>query len=92
MKLKVTKEGLEFSSLVKMVATGYAIIITILFFLVILLFAVTKSAEFPVYKMLPALLVIPIVAVAQGLLLGCAISVCLFIYKKKRAIEVVTNE
>ena len=92
MKLKVTKEGLEFLSLVKMVATGYAITITILFFLVILLFAVTKSAEFPVYKVLPALLIIPIVAVVQGLLLGCAISIGLFIYKKKWPIELITNE
>ena len=90
MKLKITKEGLEFSSLVKMVATGYAITITILFFLVILLFAVTKPAEFPFYKILPALLIVPIVAIGQGLLLGCVISIGLFIYKKRRPIEIIS--
>lgn len=92
MKLKITKEGLDFSSLVKTIATGYAISVTILFYLVALLFALTKSTLFPAYKILPALIVIPIVAVLQGLLLGCAIAFGLFIYKKWRSIEIASIE
>lgn len=92
MNLKITKEGFEFSSLVKMVAFGYAISVTILFSLVIIVFALTKSSEFPVYKILPALIIVPIVALLQGLFLGCAIAFGLFIYKKYRPIKVVTNE
>ena len=92
MNLKITTEGFEFSSLVKVVAIGYAISVTILFSLVLIVFAFTKSPEFPVYKVLPSLVIIPIVAILQGLLLGCVITFGLFIYKKWRPIKVVTNE
>lgn len=91
MNIKTSKDGFEFSSLVKMVSIGYAISVTILFFLIIFDLALTKSAELPVYKVLPALFIVPIVALLQELLLGFLIAFGLFIYKKWRSIEVVNN-
>ncbi len=91
MQLKINKGGLEFSSLVKMIAVGYAISVSILFALVfIIVLAKSASNDIPLYKGLAMLFLVPVIALLQGLLLGCLINFGLFLYKKKWNVS-VTN-
>jgi hypothetical protein len=92
MKLKVSKEGLELSSLVKMVVVGYVISASILFTVAMLLLSFSAPTMYPIYKLWAAPLIVPIVFTMQGLLFAGAIALGLFIYKKWRPIEVVINE